>query len=99
MILEQIPGFEDITEWATNHHELINGKGYPNRLKGDQLDYFSRLLTVCDVYQAIREDRAYRKAMSDEKAWETICEMRDSGMLCPDACNDLKSLIDSKNIN
>jgi HD-GYP domain-containing protein (c-di-GMP phosphodiesterase class II) len=96
LILESIPGFEDITQWAANHHELLNGKGYPNRKNGDDLDYFSRLLTVCDIYQALSEDRSYRKAMSTEKAWDTLCEMRDDDMLCPEACSDLKNYIDLK---
>jgi HD-GYP domain-containing protein (c-di-GMP phosphodiesterase class II) len=96
MILENIPGFEDITQWASHHHELLNGKGYPNRFMGEDLDYFSRLLTVCDIYQALSEERSYRRAMSKENAWNTVCEMRDGGMLCPEACSDFKLYIDLK---
>jgi HD-GYP domain-containing protein (c-di-GMP phosphodiesterase class II) len=96
LILEDIPGFEDITQWTANHHELLNGKGYPNRKKEDELDYFSRLLAVCDIFEALSEERSYRKGMSKEKAWSSICEMRDGGMLCPEACGDLKAYIDLK---
>nr|WP_272508964.1 HD domain-containing phosphohydrolase [Clostridium ganghwense] len=82
LILDQIPGIEDITSWAANHHERIDGKGYPERLSGQHLGKIERLMCVCDVYQALTEDRPYRSGMKDSKAWEIIDSMVKDGALC-----------------
>ncbi len=73
-VLHRIHGFEDITEWAGNHHERLNGTGYPNGKSGLDLDYESRLLACIDVYQALREDRPYRAGMTHEKAMRILYE-------------------------
>ena len=57
---------------------VVNGTGYPQRLKGDDLDYFSRLIVVCDVYGALSENRPYRKAFSYEEAWQILNDMKES---------------------
>ncbi len=44
-----------------SHHEKINGKGYPKKLKGEQIPLFGRILAVADVYDALTSDRPYRK--------------------------------------
>lgn len=82
LILDQIPGIEDITSWAANHHERVDGKGYPERLSEKQLGNIERLMCVCDVYQALTEDRPYRKGMKDSKSWEIINSMVKDGALC-----------------
>ncbi len=97
LILDQIPNLEDITEWASNHHEFLDGSGYPEPLKDDQLDYFSRIITVIDIYEALNENRPYRKAYGHEEAWKILNEMRDNHILCPIACADLKVVTDSAN--
>lgn len=50
------------------HHERIDGTGYPNNIKGKELSYMSKIVSVCDVYSALITDRAYRPAMSTKKA-------------------------------
>lgn len=90
LILEQIPSIEDITSWASNHHERIDGKGYPERLSGDKLGEMERLMCVCDVYQALTEDRPYRKGMKNSKALEIIKDMVKDGVLCPLASERVK---------
>ncbi|MBB6446811.1 HD-GYP domain-containing protein [Bacillus benzoevorans] len=49
-ILEQIDGFEEITEYASNHHEKLNGRGYPLHLSGDKIGELERIMTICDIY-------------------------------------------------
>lgn len=49
------------------HHERFDGKGYPDRLKGEEIPLLGRILSVADVYDAIASDRAYRARMSEEK--------------------------------
>lgn len=73
--LQEVKGFEDIVEWACNHHERLNGTGYPRGLAGNQIDFYSRLLGCLDIYQALREERPYRKALSHSEAMGIINRM------------------------
>ncbi len=50
------------------HHERLDGSGYPDGLQGEQLDVDSRILAVCDVYDALVSPRVYREAWSHERA-------------------------------
>ncbi len=84
-----IPGLEDIANWAGNHHEKLNGKGYPERLGEADLDFESRLLGVVDVYQALTEDRPYRPGMSRPEALSILRGMADKGFLDPDIVADV----------
>ncbi|MDK2966716.1 MULTISPECIES: HD domain-containing phosphohydrolase [Lacrimispora] len=79
--LENIRGFEDITEWASNHHEKLNGKGYPFGKTGDELDFNSRLMGCLDVYQALTEERPYRKGLTHTQAIKILYDMAGSGFL------------------
>jgi HD-GYP domain-containing protein (c-di-GMP phosphodiesterase class II) len=56
-----------------SHHERWDGEGYPDRLAGDAIPLESRIITCCDSWNAMRTDRAYRKAMSFETA---VAEIR-----------------------
>ncbi len=54
------------------HHEKWDGSGYPRGLKGEQIPLAARLFAVVDVWDALRSDRPYRKAWSDDKVYEYI---------------------------
>ncbi|WP_238899665.1 HD domain-containing phosphohydrolase [Clostridium sp. YIM B02500] len=81
LALQEIKGFEDITEWASNHHEKLNGKGYPFGMTDKELDFNSRLMTCLDIYQALTEERPYREGLSHEKAMEILKSMMDNGFI------------------
>lgn len=53
---------------ALQHHERIDGSGYPGGLKGEQTHLFSRIVAVADVFDAITSDRAYRKGLNFSQA-------------------------------
>lgn len=55
--------FDELMEWIAHHHERLDGSGYPNRLKGDQLSREVRILASADVYDALISDRPYRKGL------------------------------------
>jgi len=55
-----------------SHHEKLDGSGYPDRLKGDEICPVVRILSVTDVYDTLRCERAYRDAFSHEAALEII---------------------------
>lgn len=80
-ILEQINGFEDITEIASNHHEKLNGNGYPLHLTHNQIGELDRIMAICDIFQALTEERPYRDKMSLEKVWSIIDRMVSNGEL------------------
>jgi HD-GYP domain-containing protein (c-di-GMP phosphodiesterase class II) len=68
-ILEGVTAFADIAAIAGNHHEKLNGKGYPRALQGDEIDFETRIVTTADVFDALTADRPYRKAMSTSAAF------------------------------
>lgn len=66
------PELSHIAEYILHHHERWDGSGYPEGLKGEEIPLLSRILAVVDAFDAMTEDRSYRKAMSKEAAIEEI---------------------------
>jgi HD-GYP domain-containing protein (c-di-GMP phosphodiesterase class II) len=77
-------------EMALSHHENYDGTGYPCGLKGEEISLSGRMVRLCDVYDALRATRPYKKAMTHEEAVEIILhsddrvrpEMFDPELLC-----------------
>jgi len=92
LCLQDINGFEEITRWASNHHEKLDGSGYPEGLTGKDLDFNSRLITCLDIYQALREERPYRKSMDHDKAMDILKSMADAGQLDHHIVDDINSV-------
>lgn len=92
LALDKIDGFEDISSWAANHHEKLNGKGYPESLCADELDFESRLLGVIDVYQALTEERPYRKGLSHKETMKIIYSMANSGFIDNQIARDIDNI-------
>lgn len=76
MIIDPIKGLRQIRDWILYHHERWDGRGYPKNVKGDRIPIQSRILSVCDTYSAMTEDRPYRKRLSDQEAREEISKVR-----------------------
>jgi putative nucleotidyltransferase with HDIG domain len=72
-ILNSFQIFEKIKDWASFHHEALDGSGYPFHLSGNRLDMGSRIMAVADIFTAITEDRPYRKG-EDKKGAMMILE-------------------------
>lgn len=74
--LMDIPWTEELSrihEIVRGHHEKLNGKGYPDGVTGDQLSLETRIMTVCDIFDALTaSDRPYKKAMPVEKALDIL---------------------------
>ncbi|MEQ1856574.1 MAG: HD domain-containing phosphohydrolase [Longimicrobiales bacterium] len=77
--------FSRIAEIVRGHHEKLNGTGYPDGVAADRLSLETRIMTVCDIFDALTaSDRPYKKAMPVEKALQILeWEARD-GMLDKD---------------
>ena len=58
-----------------HHHERWDGGGYPDGLKGDQIPFLCRIISVADAYDAMTSDRSYRKALNQEEALREITKM------------------------
>lgn len=91
-VLEMIKGFEDITEWASNHHEKLDGTGYPYGFTKEHLDFNSRILACVDIYQALTEDRPYRSGMSHKDAVRILNDMANHGLIEPAVVEDIDSI-------
>ena len=88
-ILKRIKGIPDIVEWASNHHEKLNGKGYPRGLTADELSFEEQLMACIDIYQALTEKRPYKDGMSHEKTISIMKDMADKGELNSDIVYDI----------
>ena len=73
--LEAIKGFETINQWASYHHERLDGQGYPFHLAEKSLPIGSKVMAVADVFTAITEDRPYRKSMDKKRVVKILTEM------------------------
>ncbi len=71
-ILKPLRSMSKLSALVRHHHELYDGTGYPDGLKGENIPLAARILTIADIYDAITTDRPYRKALSKEEAIKTI---------------------------
>lgn len=75
-LLTELGGFDEVVHGLVlDHHERLDGNGYPRRLAGDQISLEARILGVCDVYDALVSPRVYRGPWSPERA---LAHLRDS---------------------
>jgi putative nucleotidyltransferase with HDIG domain len=72
-----IPELQDIAGYILSHHERWDGKGYPEGLSGREIPYISRIISVVDAYDAMTEQRPYRKNRTQQEAAEEI--LRNAG--------------------
>jgi HD-GYP domain-containing protein (c-di-GMP phosphodiesterase class II) len=74
-----------VPDWAGNHHEKLDGTGYPRRLGGAELSIPERVMALADVFEALTAtDRPYMRPKTMSVALKIMATMRDSGHLCPD---------------
>jgi HD-GYP domain-containing protein (c-di-GMP phosphodiesterase class II) len=71
-ILDQVPGFSELSPVASAHHERLDGSGYPQGLTAPELTTPMRVLAVADVYEALTAARPYRPPYSAERALEIM---------------------------
>lgn len=64
-------------EVAANHHERLDGSGYPRRLKGAQLSLYTRMSGIVDVYDAVTADRVYKQGMQPTQAFRILLKGAD----------------------
>jgi putative two-component system response regulator len=80
-----------------HHHERIDGSGYPDGLKGEQIPITARIITTVDIYDALTTDRPYRKAMPPSEALEQIHEETKRGWWDADLVGELQDMMGERN--
>ena len=74
--------YANIPRWANNHHEFLDGTGYPNHLTAKDMPLEIRILCICDIYDALTAtDRPYKKPLTVSRALDVLYEMAMEGKL------------------
>ncbi len=88
-ILSRIRAFADIAPIACNHHERLDGKGYPNGLSAEQLSAEVRIVTEADAFDALSAARPYRAAIPFNDVFAILGPDRGTAF-DPDCINALR---------
>lgn len=82
-VLKRLPAIEEIAQWAAYHHETPDGHGYPFHVGGKALPLEARIINVADVFQALAQERPYRKPMMPQQIIAILQERADLGRADP----------------
>lgn len=75
-LLAQIPSLADVAPIVRAHHERVDGRGYPDRLKGNEIPFAARIVAVADAFGDMSAQHNYREALSLRQAVESLAESR-----------------------
>lgn len=75
MLLRQGAFAREVVEATRSHHEYLDGSGYPQGLKADEISDIVRMITICDIYAALIERRSYKAPMEPEEAYAVLVGM------------------------
>lgn len=92
-ILCQINDIKDICRWASNHHERLDGSGYPQGLTEDELSFEDKLLAEIDIYQALIEKRPYKSNLSHFEAIDIMKKMSNDGKIDQNILYDINKVL------
>ena len=76
-IIVPLRGFSHLRDPIRHHHEWLDGEGYPDHLKGDEISLEARILAVADAFDAITTDRPYRKGKDFASAKQELLKYKD----------------------
>ena len=96
-ILQPVSAMDLIREWASSHHERLDGSGYPSHRQADEISQGGRIIAVADVFTALTEDRPYRRGMTLDEALEILTKMAENSVLDLAVVNQLKRRKDEVN--
>jgi HD-GYP domain-containing protein (c-di-GMP phosphodiesterase class II) len=80
-ILERVGGLDRVARIAANHHECVDGSGYPRGLASGQLSQADRILAAAVAYESALEPRPYREARTSEEAAKRLRRRAETGQL------------------
>lgn len=76
MILSAVSMFADIVPIVRHHHEYMDGRGYPDGIRGEQIEPLARIISVADAFDAMMSDRHYRRHLSLEETRQQLIQGR-----------------------
>ena len=93
--LAKQPGVDpQVLDAVRHHHEALDGSGYPDGLRGPQIGLLTRILTVCDIYAALTEARAYKPARPPQEAISILVGMALDGKVDYQVVRQLAQVFD-----
>jgi putative two-component system response regulator len=97
-ICKPLVNFNDLYDMVRHHHEKINGSGYPDGLKGDEISIEARILSVADVFDALYSDRPYRSKLPLAKVIEILIEEANKENLDSKLVNAFIEMVENNEI-
>ena len=79
-LLAHLGSFDEEIPIVLAHHERLDGHGYPHGLTGEQIPLEARILSICDVFDALTKARPYREAWTRDRALELIAKETGHGV-------------------
>jgi putative two-component system response regulator len=92
-ICAPLKSFRHVLPIIRHHHEKLDGSGYPDGLKGDEIPLTARILQTVDIYDALTTERCYQKACSSEEAFRILRDGVKRGWWSGPLVDELESLI------
>jgi putative two-component system response regulator len=92
-ICAPLKSFKLVLPIIRHHHERLDGSGYPDGLKGEQIPVTARVLQIVDVFDALNTERPYKRALSAAQALETMQEEVSKGWWDPYMLTEFRKLI------
>ncbi len=83
-VLKRLNAIDDLARWAYYHHETPDGQGYPFHIGGKDLPIEARIINVADIFQALAQERPYRKPMSPAEIMAILNERAQTGRADPE---------------
>jgi len=93
-IIEDIPFHADIANIVKQHHERMDGSGYPNHLKGEDILIESRIIAIADIVEAMSANRPYRVSKGINAAVEVLNDQRNIGKLWDEGVDACLAILD-----
>ncbi|MBI9012958.1 MAG: HD domain-containing protein [Clostridiales bacterium] len=97
-ILKPLTSMNSILHPVRHHHEKLDGTGYPDGLKGDEIILESRILAVADIFDALYTDRPYKTKFTIEKTLEILKEEASANKIDSDVVDIVSNLIENEHI-
>lgn len=97
--LEQIPN--SVKLGILQHHERLDGSGYPIGLHGDEIHHDAKIIAIADIYEAMTSDRVYRRRVTPFEALDTIANQMFSGLepgICLTFLNNIRDSLIGSNV-
>jgi putative two-component system response regulator len=92
-ICQPLKSFRSVLPIVRSHHERMDGSGYPDGLKGEEIPITARILAVVDVYDALTTDRPYRDASPPDRALEILQDEAERGWWDPKVLDAFREMV------